>query len=77
MEEIIKFSPPPGYINRKSVMIGDHVWIGENCMILKGVSIGAGSVIAAGSLVTKDIPARSLAMGRPAKVVRENIEWEA
>lgn len=46
-------------------------------MILKGVTIGNGAIIGAGSLVTKDIPPRSLELGSPAKVVRENIEWEA
>lgn len=65
------------YVNSKPVVIGNHVWIGENVMILKGVTIGEGSVIAAHSLVTKDIPPHCLAMGAPAKVVRENIEWEA
>lgn len=65
------------YVNNKPVVIGNHVWLGENVMILKGVTIGEGCVIAAGSLVTKDIPSRCLAMGVPAKVVRENIEWEA
>ncbi len=65
------------YINAKPITIGNHVWIGENVMILKGVTIGNGAIIAAGSLVTKDIPPHSLAMGRPAKIVRENIEWKA
>lgn len=67
----------PDYINCKPVTIGNHVWIGENVMILKGVTIGDGAIIAAGSLVTKDIPPHCLAMGSPAKVVRENVEWQA
>lgn len=67
----------PNYVNSRPIVIGNHVWLGENVMILKGVTIGEGSVIAAGSLVTKDIPPHCLAMGAPAKVVRENIEWEA
>lgn len=65
------------YTNCKPVRIGNHVWIGENAMILKGVTIGDGAIIAAGSLVTKDIPPHCLAMGTPAKVVRENVEWQA
>lgn len=65
------------YKNCKSITIGNHVWIGENVVILKGVTIGEGCVIAAGSLVTKDLPPYSLAMGSPAKVVRTNIQWEA
>lgn len=42
-------------------------------MILKGVSIGSGSVIAAGSVVTKDVPENCVAAGNPAKVVKENL----
>lgn len=65
------------YVNSKPVLIGNHVWLGENVMVLKGATIGEGSIIAAGSVVTKDIPPHCLAMGIPAKVVRENVEWEA
>ena len=57
--------------------IGNHVWIGENSMVLKGVTIGDGVVIAASSVVTRDIPPHSLVAGIPAKVIRENIEWKA
>ena len=65
------------YKNQKSVHIGNHVWIGENCFIMKGVTIGEGAVIGACSVVTHDIPPKTLAVGKPAKVIRENIEWEA
>ena len=54
----------------KPITIGNNVWIGAHSIILGGVSIGDDCVIAAGSLVTKDIPAGSLAMGSPCKVVR-------
>lgn len=54
----------------KSVKIGDNVWIGMNCIILKGVSIGANSIIGAGSIVTKDIPQNCVAAGNPCKVIR-------
>lgn len=64
------------YINSKPIVIQNHVWIGENVMVLKGVTIGEGSVVGANSLVTKDIPPHCLAIGSPAKVVRENISWE-
>ena len=59
----------------KKVTIGDRVWIGARATILKGVHIGDGSVIAAGSIVTTDIPPRSLAAGTPASVIRENVTW--
>jgi acetyltransferase-like isoleucine patch superfamily enzyme len=52
------------------VRIEDDVWVGTNCLILKGVTIGRGSVIAAGSVVTKDVPPFSLAGGNPAHVIR-------
>ena len=52
------------------IIIGNNVWLGGRVIVLKGVTIGDGSVIAAGSIVTKDIPPRSLAAGSPAKVVR-------
>jgi acetyltransferase-like isoleucine patch superfamily enzyme len=59
------------------IHIGDHVWIGLNSTILKGVTIGSGSVIAAGAVVTRNIPPHALAGGVPARVIRENIVWHA
>lgn len=58
------------------IVIGNKVWIGTNVTVLKGVNIGDGCVIAAGSLVTKDIPANCLAAGVPAKVIKENVKWK-
>jgi acetyltransferase-like isoleucine patch superfamily enzyme len=52
------------------VKICDNVWIGSNCTINKGVTIGNSVVIGSGSVVTKDIPANSLAVGIPAKVIK-------
>lgn len=52
------------------VIIEDDVWIGARCQVLKGVRIGARSIVAAGSIVTKDIPADSVAAGVPAKVIK-------
>ncbi len=52
------------------ITIGDNVWICTGAIILPGVTIGADSVIGAGSVVTKDIPPRSLAVGNPCKVIR-------
>lgn len=60
-----------GYGCNQPVHIGKNVWIAANVTILPGVSIGDNSVIGAGSLVTKDIPANVIAVVHPAKVLRE------
>jgi len=52
------------------VTIGDNVWICAGAIVLPGVNIGANSIIGAGSVVTKDIPPNSLAVGNPCKVLR-------
>lgn len=57
-------------------MIGDHVWIGAAAKILKGVTVGDGAVIAAGTIVTRDVPSSALVAGNPARVVREGITWD-
>lgn len=54
-----------------SIVIEDDVWVGANTIILPGVKIGKGSVIGAGSVVTKDIPEFSIAVGSPAKVIKK------
>jgi maltose O-acetyltransferase len=54
----------------KPVNIENDVWIGGNVVILPGINIGRGSVIGAGSVVTKDIPAFSVAVGSPARVIK-------
>ena len=53
----------------KPVKIGNHVWIGTRAIIMKGVTIGDGAIIAAGAVVTKDIPDGSVVGGVPAKVI--------
>lgn len=58
------------------IIIEDHVWIGMNAVILKGVTIGSGSIIAAGAVVTNNIPPNVIAAGVPAKVIQSNIEWK-
>lgn len=60
----------------KSVVIGNHVWIASRVSIMKGVTIGEGSVIGMCAIVTKDIPPYSLAVGIPAKVTKSSISWE-
>ncbi|UPO76356.1 MULTISPECIES: sugar O-acetyltransferase [unclassified Arthrobacter] len=52
------------------ITLGRNVWLGSNVTVLPGVSIGDDSVVAAGAVVTKDLPARSLAVGSPARVIR-------
>lgn len=57
----------------RPVTVGDNVWLGGNVVVLPGVSIGNNAVIGAGSVVTKDIPDHSVAVGNPCKVIK-NIE---
>lgn len=57
-------------INDMSVVIGDNVWLGESVTVLPGVNIGYGSIISAHSVVTKDIPPCTIAVGVPAKVIK-------
>ncbi|TWI93813.1 galactoside O-acetyltransferase [Mucilaginibacter frigoritolerans] len=58
-------------VNTKPIVIGANAWIGMNCHILKGVTVGEGAIIGAGSVVTRDIPAWTIAGGNPAKVIKE------
>ena len=60
-----------GFVEEKPVYIGDDVWIGDRVIILPGVHVGDGCVIAAGSVVTKDVPRYTVVGGVPAKVIRE------
>jgi len=66
-------------VSTKLVDIADDVWIGANSVILPGVSIGKHSVVAAGSVVTRSVPAYSICAGNPAKVIKqydfEKDEW--
>ncbi len=58
-------------VSTNPVTIADDVWIGANAVVLPGVSIGSHSVVAAGAVVTKDVPAHSLVAGVPAKIIRK------
>lgn len=60
----------------KPVVICDKVWIGCRSIILKGVTIGEGAVVAAGSVVTHDVPGGAVVAGNPAKVVKEGVYWK-
>lgn len=58
-------------VSTTPVTIDDDVWIGANAVILPGVSIGTHSVVAAGAVVTKDVPPHSLVAGVPAKIIKQ------
>ena len=58
-------------VSRKGIEIGDDVWIGNHAIILDGVHIGSGSIIGAGSVVTHDVPSRTIVAGNPARVIRQ------
>ena len=58
-----------------SISIGNHVWLGMRAIILKGVNIEDNSIVAGGSIVTKDVKANTIVSGAPAKQIRENIYW--
>jgi acetyltransferase-like isoleucine patch superfamily enzyme len=62
---------PRPAILRKAVRIEDDVWIGPNATVLKGVTIGKGAWIEAGSLVTRDVPPRARVLGNPAQIIGE------
>lgn len=62
-------------ITSAPITIEDKVWIGCNVIILAGVTIGKGSVVAAGAVVTKDVPPGKLAAGNPAKIIRDTEPW--
>ena len=59
-------------LNGADIIIEDDVWIGSQSIILKGVTIGEGSIIAAGSIVTKDVPAHVMVAGNPA-IIKKNV----
>ena len=62
--------PRWGITVTKPVKIGDDVWIGANAVILPGVSIGSGSIVGAGAVVSRDVPADTVVAGVPARVIK-------
>lgn len=63
-------------LNEQSVKINNDAWIGANSIILKGVTIGEGAIVGAGSVVTKDVPPFTIVAGNPARIVRKIPEDE-
>ena len=81
LDRLIVWKTPVGseerswkYSDSASIRIGRNCWIGENSRICKGVTIGNGSIVAANSVVTKDVPANCIVAGNPARVVRTDID---
>ena len=68
--KLIKLSPDIDAVTKGTIIVDDEVWIGTNTTILSGVKIGKGAIIAAGSVVVKDIPCYAIAGGNPAKVIK-------
>lgn len=75
-------SHPLGFAGEKAetkiapIRVEDHVWIGCRAVILKGVTVGEGSIIANNAVVTKDVPPRTMVAGNPARVIKEDVIWE-
>ncbi len=65
------------YSMTKPVVIEDNVWIGTRAVILKGVTIGKGAIVAAGAVVTRDIPDHCLAAGIPARIIKHHVQWKS
>lgn len=65
-----------GKLRNEPIIIGDNVWIGSRVTILPGVKIEDGAIIAAGAVVTKNVASKTLVAGVPAKMIKENVDWE-
>jgi acetyltransferase-like isoleucine patch superfamily enzyme len=59
-----------------NIVIGNHVWLCYGCTLLKGITIGDNAIVAAKSLVSKDVPANTMVGGIPAKIIKENVTWD-
>lgn len=61
--------------NRRHIHIGEHVWIGRRTILMPDITIGKGSILGAGAVLTSDMPAHTVFAGVPARKVRENTSW--
>jgi acetyltransferase-like isoleucine patch superfamily enzyme len=59
----------------QDIIVGNHVWIGANSIILKGAKIGDNSIVGINSIVTKAFPNNSIVSGIPAKVIKDKVDW--
>jgi acetyltransferase-like isoleucine patch superfamily enzyme len=71
LSPFLKDRPPRPVLETRPVIIYDNVWIGMNAVVLKGVTIGENSVVAAGAIVTKSVPPNVVVAGNPATIVKE------
>lgn len=62
-------------VRRPEITLGDHVWLGMRTMVIGNIAIGSGSIVGAGSTVTKDVPRDAIAAGSPAEIRRRNVTW--
>ncbi|AIW87962.1 bacterial transferase hexapeptide family protein [Bacillus mycoides] len=72
----IKISGASRYIEHEETIIKNDVWIGANSIILDGITIGNGAVVAAGAVVTKDVPEYAIVAGVPARVIKYRFDAE-
>jgi acetyltransferase-like isoleucine patch superfamily enzyme len=70
----LRLAPPPPSV--QPIVIEDDVWIGAGAIVLKGVRIGCGAVVGAGTIVTKDVPPGAVVVGNPARIARLRIGWD-
>jgi acetyltransferase-like isoleucine patch superfamily enzyme len=74
--KLIKLSPEQDALTKGPIVIEDEVWIGTRAIILSGVKIGKGAIIAAGSVITKDVPPYAIVGGNPAKIIKYRFSEE-
>ena len=61
---------------KDSIIIGNHVWLGNKCTVLSGAKIGDGSIVASNGVVTKKFPNNCIVAGVPSKIIRKDIAWD-